>query len=115
MLKIIIDKLKAKKEQLQKYKINNDGIEKVTILEEQNQVDINVSSQDNIFKIEISDYISISDFINKKNSDDEYRILDKICNCVLWNSDKQKVSKGTYYVIIIDNRIYNIYNLLFFS
>ena len=31
-----------------------------------------------------------------------------LCNCVLWNSDKQKVNKGTYYVIIIDNRIYNI-------
>ena len=27
---------------------------------------------------------------------------------MLWNSNKQKVNKGTYYVITIDNRIYNI-------
>lgn len=34
--------------------------------------------------------------------------MDKICNCVLWNSDKQKVNKGIYYVISVDNCLYNI-------
>ena len=41
-------------------------------------------------------------------SSNEYRILDLLCNCVVWNSNKQKVNKGTYYVITINNYIYNI-------
>ena len=35
-------------------------------------------------------------------------MLDLVCLSVLWNSDKQKVNKGTYYVISVDNRLYNI-------
>ena len=40
-------------------------------------------------------------------SSEEYSILNSICNCVLWNGGKQKVNKGTYYVLFKDNRIYN--------
>lgn len=105
MLRELIDKLKLKKQQLQKYKTNNDVVETI---EQEKEIDIKVSKKDNIFKIEISDYISIINFSDKRNSSDDYNILDMLCNCVLWNSDKQKVNKGTYYVIIIDNRIYNI-------
>ena len=105
MLRELIDKLKLKKQQLQKYKTNNDVVETI---EQEKEIDIKISKKDNIFKIEISDYISIINFSDKRNSSDDYNILDMLCNCVLWNSDKQKVNKGTYYVIIIDNRIYNI-------
>lgn len=104
MVRELIDKLKSKKQQLQKYKTNDDTIE----TKNQKEIDIKISKQDNIYKIEIYDYISIIDFVDKKNSGDEYGILDMLYNCVLWNSDKQKVNKGTYYVTIIDNRIYNI-------
>lgn len=107
MFRDLIDKLKYKRQQLQKYKTNNDIIETKPI-EEKKEIDIKISKQDNISKIEISDYISIIDFENKKNSSDEYRILDLLYNCVLWNGRKQQVNKGIYYVIIIDNRIYNI-------
>ena len=62
----------------------------------------------NIYKIEISDYISIIDFVDKRNSSDEYKVLDLLCNGVLWNGRKQKVNKGTYYVINASNRLYNI-------
>ena len=105
MFRELIDKLKSKKHQLQKYKTNNDAIETKA---EEKEIDIKISKQDNIFQIEISDYISIIDFVDKKNSSDEYSILDMIYNSVLWNSDKQKVNKGIYYVTIVDNRIYNI-------
>jgi len=101
MFRELIDKLKSKKQQLQKYKTNNDAIET-------KEIDIKISKKDNIYKIEISDYISIIDFVDKRNSDDGYSILDMLINCVLWNSDKQKVNKGIYYVTTIDNRIYNI-------
>ena len=35
-------------------------------------------------------------------------MLDLLCNCVLWNGSKQKVNKGTYYVINTSNCLYNI-------
>ncbi len=41
-------------------------------------------------------------------SNDEFHILNLLCNCVIWNSRKQKVNKGIYYVIQNSNRIYNI-------
>ena len=107
MFRELINKLKSKKQQLQKYNTNDNDIERKP-MDEKKEIDIKVSMQDNIYKIEISDYISIGDFVKRKNSSDEYKILDFLCNCVIWNSDKQKVNKGTYYVIIIDNRIYNI-------
>ena len=69
---------------------------------------INISNDNNIFKIEITDYISINDFIKVRDTSDKYKILNKLCNGVLWNSDKQKVNKGIYYVIAINNAIYNI-------
>ena len=43
-----------------------------------------------------------------KDSNEEYHILSSIYTSVLWNSSRQKVNKGTYYVIPISNCIYNI-------
>lgn len=108
MLKELIEKLKRKKYQLQNYKTDNSDIKTGIKVHEEKEVEIIVSSQNNITKIEIPDYVCIGDFVDKKNYGEEYKILDLLCNCVLWNSDKQKVNKGIYYVIIIDNRIYNI-------
>lgn len=107
MFRELIDKLKVKKKQLQNQRTDNIVIETESI-EEENNFKITVSSENNVYKIEIDDYISIGDYIKKMKSSDEYRILDLLCNCVLWNGNKQKVNKGTYYVITIDNYIYNI-------
>ena len=106
MFKELIDKLKIKKKQIQNCITDNNTIENNLI--EQSSFDIFISKQNNIYKIEIRDYISIGDYVKKMKSSDKYHILDSLCNCVLWNSNKQKVNKGTYYVITIDNRIYNI-------
>ena len=108
MLKELIEKLKIKKQQIQNYKTTNDDIKTGIKVHEEKEVEIIVSNQNNITKIEIPDYVCIGDFVDKKNYGEEYKILDLLCNCVLWNSDKQKVNKGIYYVIIIENRIYNI-------
>lgn len=108
MLKELIEKLKRKKHQIQCYKSDNDDINTGIKVHEEKKVEILVSNQNNITKIEIPDYVCIGDFVDKKNYGEEYQILDLLCNCVLWNSDKQKVNKGIYYVIIIENRIYNI-------
>lgn len=108
MIRELINKLKSKKQQLQKYHTNNDAVVVTNPIEEEKEIDIKISKQDNIYKIEIDDYISIGDYIKKMESSEEYRILDFLCNCVLWNNDKQKVNKGTYYIIATDNRIYNI-------
>lgn len=104
MLKELINKLKSKKQQLQNCKTDIETKK----LEEANKVDIIISAKGNIYKIEISDYISIGDYVEKMRSSDEYCILNLLCNSILWNCNKQKVNKGIYYVITIDNRIYNI-------
>ena len=106
MFKELIDKLKAKKKQLQNYRIENNTMETKT--GEQNKSHITISVQNKISKIEINDYISMEDYEKIMKSSEEYHILELLCNCVLWNSNKQRVNKGTYYVIIVDNRIYNI-------
>lgn len=106
MFKELIDKLKAKKKQLQNYRIENNTMEAKRV--EQNKSHITISVQNKISKIEINDYISMEDYEKIMKSSEEYHILELLCNCVLWNSNKQRVNKGTYYVIIVDNRIYNI-------
>jgi hypothetical protein len=105
MFRELIDKLKSKRQQLQRY---NTNVIETKPIEEEKEIDIKISKQDNIFKIEISDYISIGDYVNKTESSEEYGILDLICLSVLWNSNKQMVNKGIYYVITSDNRLYNI-------
>ena len=66
MFRELIDKLKLKRQQLQKYN-TNDNITETKPIKEEKEIDIKVSKQGNIYKIEISDYISIIDFVDKKN------------------------------------------------
>ena len=84
--------------------------EKTSTTETALKKDINivVSEQNNIHKIEISDFISPWDYEEIKNSSSKYKALDKLCSFVLWNSSRQKVNKGTYYIINKDNILYNI-------
>lgn len=107
MFRELIDKLKLMKKRLQKYTTNN-SIAEDKPAEEQNNFEITIASEGNISKIVINDYISIGDYVKKMESSDEFQILDLLCNCVLWNSEQQKVNKGTYYVISVGNRLYNI-------
>lgn len=107
MFKKLIDKLKIKRQSLEKYNTKSDA-NKTTPIEGDKEVNITITEKDNIFKIDISDYMTINDFFDKENSSDEYYILKSLYNYVLWNGRKQMVNKGTYYVITNDNTIYNI-------
>lgn len=107
MFSELIDKLKAKKKQLQNYVTTNETTESKPI-EKQSDFEITISRENNIFKIKISDYISIDDYVKKMESNDEFHILNLLCNCVIFNSRKQKINKGIYYVISIGNHLYNI-------
>jgi hypothetical protein len=69
---------------------------------------INIDKIDDVLKMEISDYITITDYVEKMKEIDEYNLLDLVCNSVLWNSKKQLVNKGTYYILSYDGRLYNI-------
>ena len=106
MFRKLIAKLRTKKQQLQNHKTHNDVIE--TKPDDENDVDITISKDGNILKIEISNYISIEDYVKKMESSDKYSVLDLLCNCVLWGHRRQKINKGIYYVIVVDNRLYNI-------
>ena len=103
MLKELIDKLKAKKQQLQNPTFYNQTIE-----EEKTKFEILLSQENNFFKMEISDYISITDYVERMKEIDHFGIESFIGNAVLWNSREQKVNKGIFYVIVIGNRLYNI-------
>lgn len=77
-------------------------------IKEEPNFNINITKENNIIKIEISNYISMIEFDDKIKSSDEYQVLNLLCLSISWNNSRQKVNKGVYYVVIIDNRIYNI-------
>ena len=99
MFKELINKLKKKKQRLQD--LTDTQSEKASF-------NISISKEYGIYKIEVSDYVSIIDYADYVKLIDKYGITEKISNGVLWNSRKQKVNKGTYYVLIVENRLYNI-------
>jgi len=101
MIKDLIYRLKKRKDKLTNISSNNE------ILNEKSNFDINITNENEFLKIEISDCVLLLDFDDKVKSSEEYNVLDLLCNSVLWNSKKQKVNKGTYYVIKVDNRLYN--------
>lgn len=99
----LINKLKTKKYKLQKPTLHQDIPE-----EQKPSFDILLSQKDKFFKMEISDYITIVDFDERMREIDNFGIEPMISNSVMWNSSKQRVNKGTYYIIEVDNRLYNI-------
>lgn len=76
--------------------------------EEEEEFTITTSKEDNIFKVEISNYIQIMNYEKIFKEDDPYNLYDSISNNILWNGKKQRVNKGIYFVIYENNRIYNI-------
>lgn len=102
MVKELINKLKGRKQKLENY---TTYVEQEENKEKDNII---VSEENGICKIDILDYISIGEYVKVTDLGGIYSILSSISNSVLWNSDKQKVNKGIFYVINVDNRLYNI-------
>lgn len=107
MFKELIDRLRVNKQQLLNSNVTNI-LTKNKSIEIPIAFDINISKEDSIYRLEISDYISIVDYVEKMKLIDKFGMLDLISNSVLWNSVKQRVNKGIYYVISINNHLYNI-------
>lgn len=97
----IIKNLKERRRKLED--IKNNSIEEIKSIPT-----ITITRENNIDKVEISDYMLVGDYVKTMEKQGEYALLDEICNSVLWNNSKQKINKGTYYVITIGNRTYNI-------
>ena len=72
------------------------------------KADISVVKENNVFTINISDYVSIEEYISKMSKMDKYNLSKLISNSVLWNSHLQKVNKGKICIMVINNRLYNI-------
>ncbi len=103
MFERLINKFKTKKYKLQKPTLNQDSPE-----EQKPSFNILLSQKDKFFKMEISEYISLVDFVEKMKEIDNLGIESMISNSVIWNSSMQRINKGTYYIIVVDNRLYNI-------
>lgn len=102
MIKDLLTKLRKKET-----KPNTiDTKQEEVIKEKSNDVNINISQQNNFYKIEISDYISLHDYTEKIRNNDNYEILKS--NPLLWNDEKQKVNKGTFYITNVMNSSYTI-------
>lgn len=99
MLKELIDKYLRRKKAVE---------EKIQPVEEKQVFDISISRCNNVFIVDVSDYVTIGDYVERMHEIDNYNLLDLIGNAVLWNSKRQRVNKGTYYVIMHDGYLYNI-------
>lgn len=79
------------------------------LTEEVDNFNIVISKDKIFFKIEITDDISISNYLSQIKLVDKYNITELLNMSILWDSRKQKINKGIYYVGMIN---YNFYNIL---
>ena len=100
MHRVLIEKYLKKKKRVQEVSTQP--------VEEKQEFDINISRCNNIYMVDVSDYVTIGDYVERMHEIDNYDLLDLIGNAVLWNSKRQRVNKGTYYVIMHDGYLYNI-------
>lgn len=103
MFRKIIEKLSDKKRRL--LHANSSKIPKII---ETLDLKIALIKEEDYFKMEINDYISIVDYVDRMKSIDKYGIEQMVSNAVLWNSKYQKVNQGIYYIIPFENKLYNI-------
>ncbi len=90
-----------------KKKVEENAV--LPVVEEKQEFDITISKINNIFMVDVSDYISIVDYVERMKKIDSFNLLDLICNAVLWNGSKQKVNKGSYFVVVHNDALYNIF------
>ena len=103
MFEKFINRLKNKKQEL------NEISKSHSSKEEKVQFTITITNASNMYIMVISDYILIGDYDRRIDKIDSNGVANMISNSILWNNRKQKVNKGTYYVLSLDNRIYNVY------
>lgn len=71
-------------------------------------IDILISRQEDYDKVMVADYYTINQYVEKMREIDQYGIENMLNNSVVWNSGKQRVNKGNYFVFRHNNNLYNI-------
>ena len=71
-------------------------------------IDILISRQEDYDKVMVADYYTINQYVEKMREIDQYGIENMLNNSVVWNSGKQRVNKGNYYLFRHNNNLYNI-------
>ena len=74
MLKELIDKYLRRKKVVE---------EKIQPVEEKQLFDISISRCNNVFIVDVSDYVTIGDYVERMHEIDNYNLLDLIGNAVL--------------------------------
>lgn len=77
---------------------------------EKSNFDITILENYDLFKIEITDYITASDYLETMKQIDIFELNSKLTNGILWNSNKQRINKGVYFVFFHNGKLYNILN-----
>ena len=75
---------------------------------EEINTNITILENNGLVKVEISDYIDISNYMKKMKLIDTLNIDNKLSTNIMWNSSKQCINKGIYYVFCHNERLYNI-------
>ncbi len=71
-------------------------------------VAISISRQEDYDKVTVADYYTINQYIEKMKEVDDCDIEKSLNTSVVWNSGKQRVNKGTYFVFTHKGSLYNI-------
>ncbi len=74
----------------------------------QKSIEIEISHTDSFSKVTVGDYYTIQEYVEKMREIDSFGIENLLNNSVVWNSSRQKVNKGTYYVFRHKGALYNI-------
>ncbi len=98
------NKLLNKQSKVQKEVLITNSI----TIEENKSFDINIIESQEMTKVEISDYISINDYYDRMKMINRLDVDKKLTLGIIWDSDKQCVKKGSYYIFNHNDKIYNI-------
>lgn len=101
----VFDFLKKRKKENQDNLVVEENLIKTA---EEKNIDIRILHKENYSKIIIADNYKIQDYSNKMQEIDTDGINELLNSSVIWNSHKQSVNKGNYYVFRHNDKFYNI-------
>ncbi len=105
----LIDKLKELRTKLISHKTDSFDVSLYDeIVTKRKSFNIDVFENNGLYKIEISDYISISDYLERIRVLNLEDIDSKLTSGVMWNGKKQCINKGIYFAFTHDDRQYCI-------
>lgn len=105
MFSKLIEKIKLRNMKMALLTKSNEDIQKEEELPL--EIKISVTYDNGVYKIEIDDYMSISEYFEQMAIVDTLGVNEYIGNSVLWNSSKQRINNGIIYVILVGNKTYN--------